>query len=287
MVKRELNFEALNELYFAYDEPVPYQLKTGAILNIYPVPLSSSLIFLTSCDLFNIDKNSSSDVSVIQISYLRYLAEVVLQDNAEGEKENKQKLVNLCMMCFKFDLPYIGKTDKNKYILGDAKNQDIIITEKEFDDVRRIVMYQNILDYDDGYINPDLKQAIDETKALKAAKFAPISTERKMGIIMAHSGYTKQQLKDMTYRSFNILFNEVVDEVEFETTRAISLYAGQADKMEHWIFKKRKDKFDGYVHSLDDYSKSLGADSSGNIRGQSSAGKGAELDAMYNKMQNK
>ena len=108
-----------------------------------------------------------------------------------------------------------------------------------------------------------------------------------MGIVMAHSGYTKQQLKDMTYRSFNILFNEVVGEVEFETTRAISLYAGQGDKIEHWIFKKRKDKFDDYIHPLDEYAKSMGADSQGNIRGQTKTDRGDGLDAMFNEMQNK
>ena len=284
-----MNFDALNELYFAYDDPVPYLLKSGATLNIYPVSLRDSLIFLTSCDLLNIDKNSSSDVSVIQMTYLRYLSERVLQNADEQEiKASKQKLVNICMLCFKMELPYMGKNERGKVVLCDAKNPDIIITEKEFEDIRRIVMYQNILDYDDEYINPDLKKAIDETNALKAAKYAPISTDRKMGIVMAHCGYTKQQLKEMTYRSFNILFNEVVGEVEFETTRAISLYAGQADKIEHWIFKKRKDKYDDYIMSLEDYNKSMGGDGKvgdGRIRATKNmppGQDGAALDAMYN-----
>lgn len=284
-----MNFDALNELYFAYDDPVPYLLKSGATLNIYPVSLRDSLIFLTSCDLLNIDKNSSSDVSVIQMTYLRYLSERVLQNADEQEiKASKQKLVNICMLCFKMELPYMGKNERGKVVLCDAKNPDIIITEKEFEDIRRIVMYQNILDYDDEYINPDLKRAIDETNALKAAKYAPISTDRKMGIVMAHCGYTKQQLKEMTYRSFNILFNEVVGEVEFETTRAISLYAGQADKIEHWIFKKRKDKYDDYIMSLEDYNKSMGGDGKvgdGRIRATKNmplGQDGAALDAMYN-----
>lgn len=284
-----MNFDALNELYFAYDEPVPYLLKSGVTLNIYPVSLRDSLIFLTSCDLLNIDKNSSSDVSVIQMTYLRYLSERVLQNADEQEiKASKQKLVNICMLCFKMELPYMGKNERGKVVLCDAKNPDIIITEKEFEDIRRIVMYQNILDYDDEYINPDLKKAIDETNALKAAKYAPISTDRKMGIVMAHCGYTKQQLKEMTYRSFNILFNEVVGEVEFETTRAISLYAGQADKIEHWIFKKRKDKYDDYIMSLEDYNKSMGGDGKvgdGRIRATKNmplGQDGAALDAMYN-----
>ena len=285
---QSLNFDVLDELYFAYDEPVPYALKSGATLNIYPIALRDSLIFLTSCDLLNIDKNSSSDVKVIQMTYLRYLNDIVIQNADEQEaKASKQKLVNICMLCFKFEMPYLGKDERGKIILGDAKNPDIIITEKEFDDIRRIIMYQNILDYDDEYINPDLKKAIDETNALKAARYAPISTARKMGIVMAHSGYTKQQLKDMTYRSFNILFNEVVGEVEFETTRVISLYAGQGDKIEHWIFKKRKDKFDDYIHPLDEYAKSMGADSQGNIRGQTKTDRGDGLDAMFNEMQNK
>ena len=98
---------------------------------------------------------------------------------------------------------------------------------------------------------------------MRAAKCAPISTERKIAIVAAHTGYDKEKLYTMTYRSLNLLFNEVCEEVDFLTTLPIALYAGKAKDMEHWIYKKKKDKYSDYIMTLEDYNKSMGGD--GNV----------------------
>lgn len=282
----ELNFEALGELYFAYDDPVPYQLKTGATLFIRPVLLKDSMIFIQSCDLLDIDKNSSSDVEAIQMSYLRYLSERVLQHQDEQiAKASKQKLVNICILCLGMELPYLAKNERGKLVLCDLKHEAITVTEKEFDDVRRIIMYQNFADYDDEYIDPDLKKAMNEVKALKAAKFAPISTERRMNIVMAHCGYSKDAIKSMTYRAFNNLYAEVVGEVDFSATWPIALYAGKTKDVAHWIYRERKDKYSEYIKPLDEYKQSIGAD--GKIRASGDTSNGDALDALFNQQVNK
>ena len=282
----ELNFEALGELYFAYDDPVPYQLKTGATLFIRPVLLKDSMIFIQSCDLLDIDKNSSSDVEAIQMSYLRYLSERVLQhQNEQIAKASKQKLVNICILCLGMELPYLAKNERGKLVLCDLKHEAITVTEKEFEDVRRIIMYQNFADYDDEYIDPDLKKAMNEVKALKAAKFAPISTERRMNIVMAHCGYSKDAIKSMTYRAFNNLYAEVVGEVDFSATWPIALYAGKTKDVAHWIYRERKDKYSEYIKPLDEYKQSIGAD--GKIRASGDTSNGDALDALFNQQVNK
>lgn len=282
----ELNFEALGELYFAYDDPVPYQLKTGATLFIRPVLLRDSMIFIQSCDLLDIDKNSSSDVEAIQMSYLRYLSERVLQHQDEQiAKASKQKLVNICILCLGMELPYLAKNERGKLVLCDLKHEAITVTEKEFEDVRRIIMYQNFADYDDEYIDPDLKKAMNEVKALKAAKFASISTERRMNIVMAHCGYSKDAIKSMTYRAFNNLYAEVVGEVDFSATWPIALYAGKTKDVAHWIYRERKDKYSEYIKPLDEYKQSIGAD--GKIRASGDTTNGDALDALFNQQVNK
>lgn len=282
----ELNFEALGELYFAYDEPVPYQLKTGATLLIRPVLLKDSIIFLQSCDLLDIDKNSSSDVEVIQMSYLRYLNERILQHQDEQvAKSSKQKLVNICILCLGMELPYLARNERGKLVLRDLKHEAITVTEKEFEDIRRIIMHQNFPDYDDEYIDPDLKKAMNEVKALKAAKLAPVSTERRMNIVMAHCGYSKEAIKAMTYRAFNNLYAEVVGEVDFSATWPIALYAGKTKDVGHWIYRERKDKYSEYIKPLDEYTQSMGAD--GKIRASSDTANGDSLDALFNQQVNK
>lgn len=281
----ELNFEALGELYFTYDEPVPYPLKTGATLFIRPVLLKDSVIFIQSCDLLDIDKNSSSDVEVIQMSYLRYLNEKILQHQDEQvAKASKQKLVNLCILCLGMELPYLANNERGKLVLRDLKHETITVTEKEFEDIRRIIMHQNFSDYDDEYIDPDLKKAMNEVKALKAAKLAPVSTERRMNIVMAHCGYSKDAIKSMTYRAFNNLYAEVVGEVDFSATWPIALYAGRTKDVGHWIYRERKDKYSEYIKPLDEYTQSIGAD--GKIRASSDTANGDSLDALFNQQVN-
>lgn len=281
----ELNFEALGELYFAYDDPVPYQLKTGATLFIRPVLLKDSMIFIQSCDLLDIDKNSSSDVEAIQMSYLRYLSERVLQHQDEQiAKASKQKLVNICILCLGMELPYLAKNERGKLVLRDLKHEFITVTEKEFEDIRRIIMHQNFSDYDDEYIDPDLKKAMNEVKALKAAKLAPVSTERRMNIVMAHCGYSKDAIKSMTYRAFNNLYAEVVGEVDFSATWPITLYAGKTKDVGHWIYRERKDKYSEYIKPLDEYTQSMGAD--GKIRASGDTSNGDTLDALFNQQVN-
>lgn len=281
----ELNFEALGELYFAYDEPVPYPLKTGATLFIRPVLLKDSIIFLQSCDLLDIDKNSSSDVEVIQMSYLRYLNERILQHQDEQTaKASKQKLVNICILCLGMELPYLARNELGRLVLCDLKHEAITVTEKEFEDIRRIIMHQNFSDYDDEYIDPDLKKAMNEVKALKAAKLAPVSTERRMNIVMAHCGYSKDAIKSMTYRAFNNLYAEVVGEVDFSATWPIALYAGKTKDVGHWIYRERKDKYSEYIKPLDEYTQFMGAD--GKIRASSDTSNGDSLDALFNQQVN-
>lgn len=286
MFDPKTDYNLYNELYFAYDKPVPYKLKNGHDLNIYPVSLQDSLIFLTSCDLLTIDKNALGSVEIIQMSYLKYIMRFVLsQADEDAAKYARQKLVNICTLCFHMQLPFIINDDNGKPFIGDVGNSEVKIYEKDFEDLRRIVMYQNILDYDDEYIDPDLKRAIDETKALKAMRCAPISTERKIAIIVAHTGCNRNDLYSMTYRAFNLLFNEVCEEVDFLTTRPIALYAGKSKDIEHWIYKTKKDKYSDYVMSVEDYNKSMGGD--GHVLKGSNSTRGADLDAMYNKANSK
>ena len=72
-----IDIQSLTEFFFTFDTPVPYILQDGE-LTIYPILVKDSALFLSSVDILNIDKNSSSDVRAIQLSYLGYLAEYIL-----------------------------------------------------------------------------------------------------------------------------------------------------------------------------------------------------------------
>ena len=261
-----MNIESLTQIYFTFDKPVPYKVGTDTpnvkkTLYIKPVPLKDIWLFLSSIDIFNIDKNAIPDVKVIQMSYLQFLNEMLIR----GDEVNKQKFVNIMILCLGLEWPAIVYKNGKPYV-KDLKS-DILIDGRHFDDIRKIIMHQNIPKFDDAYINPELKKNMDEVDALKNKDYVVPSLERKMAIITSHTGLPKREQCEMTYRSFSLLFEEVCGEVEFSTVRPAILAVGSKKELEHWIFKKEKGKFDNYVKSVESYSDSIGGGSAMKVQG--------------------
>lgn len=273
----------LREVYFTFDEPVPYKLKCGSTLQIKPVLLENSMIFTSSYGVLDIDKNLSTEVEVIQMSYLQFLMDRVIPTI----EHSKQQLVNICLLCLGFDFPYIDLNEKGKPILIDftqnAESKEIyprhIITAKEFDEIKKIILYQNLPNFDDEYINPDLKANMEEYDRLKGKGIVQPTLERRMAIISAHTGISKAEQKAMTLRAHNCLFSEVVGEVEFNTHKPAALYAGKGDSVQ-WIFQKVKGKYDEYITSVEQFNKSMGGDG---VINHSSVQSSENLISQYDK----
>ena len=234
------------------DEPVFYKLDGESSLMIYPVNVKDSMLFLSCCNILSFNKNEINSIDVIKMSYLQFMIEYLLT-----EESNAKKLYYVLNLCLKMDNPriYYDKEERKHYIVDEETG--IVLNSNQFEDIRRIIMYQNILGYDDTYVDSDLKKSIEQTKALKMAGLEPISLERKMAIITAHCGISKKEQKEMTYRSHSLLFQEVCSEVEYMATKPIALYGGVGDKVE-WIHRKVKGKFDDYFTSVNNIQNKLG-----------------------------
>lgn len=276
-----LNLDLYRKAYFYFDSPVEYKIKDKTLL-IYPIIVKNSEIFLSSLSVISIDKNSTDSVEIIQMSYLDFIYKVLFQ-----EQMNISKFLNILKYCLHIENEAIeiGYDVNNKPFLRD-KDSDIEIKSKDFENIRRIIMYQNLIHYDDEYINPEIKQMMNEVDAVKNAGIELPSIERRMAIITAHCGISKQEQMNMTYRSHSLLFEEVYGEVEFETTRPILLYAGKGNEIDHWIYKKKKDKYDGYITDADTYARSMGGDANA-IKATSNTEQGDALSQQYNNFVNK
>lgn len=251
----KLNLDFLRRAYFTFDKPVPYKVDDVGLL-IKPVLLPDAEIFMSSVDILQYDKNSSPDVDIIQMSYLEYMARYI----AEIDELTAAKLTNILHLCMDMTAWHIGENERGKAILVDDTH-GVTITAKKFDDISRIILYQNILHYDDEYVNPELRKMMNEVDSVKNFGKEFPTLERKMNIITAHTGITKQQQMAMTMREHQGVFEEVTGEVEFLTTRALALYCGDK-KAEHWIYRNKKGKYDGYMTSMGAYKQSFGGDGS-------------------------
>nr|DAG59028.1 MAG TPA: hypothetical protein [Caudoviricetes sp.] len=252
-----IDIEVLEKGYFYFDKSVPYKLSDTTHVDITPVSVYDSEVFLSSCDILQIDKNVLNSVEIIQMSYLDFLLKVMLPTDKSGLLLDK--LSNIFRLCLGMKTWKLKVKEKQKLSIV-APDDSFEITGKQFDDIKRIILYQNVPHYDDTYIDPDLKKMMGEVDRLKSQGISTPNLERRMAIITAHCGVDKQTLMQYTMRSLQLLFEECAGEVEFTTLRPIMLYAGKAKELEHWIYKKKKDRLDGYVTSVESYNKSMGGD---------------------------
>lgn len=275
----KLNIDLYRRAYFYFDKPVDYVIN-DKILYIHPVLVKDSEIFLSSMSVLDTDKNSSDSVEIIQMSYLDFIYKVLFQDEI-----NISRFINILRYCLHIENPEIGYDENQKPFLKD-KDTGIVIKSKDFENIRRLILYQNLVHYDDEYINPEAKKAMNELDSLRNANIELPSIERKMAIIMAHCGINKREQMTMTYRSHSLLFEEVYGEVEFETTRPILLYAGKGNEIEHWIYRKKKSKFDGYFQSAKQYTEKMGGDSTIKISQESSKAIGESYNKQFASFRN-
>ena len=252
-----IDIAVLEKGYFYFDKPVPYKLSDTTHIDITPISVYDSEVFLSSCDILQIDKNALNSVEIIQMSYLDFLLKVMLPTDKSGLLLDK--LSNIFRLCLGMKTWKLKVKEKQKLSIV-APDDSFEITGKQFDDIKRIILYQNVPHYDDTYIDPDLKKMMDEVDRLKSQGISAPNLERRMAIITAHCGVNKQTLMQYTMRSLQLLFEECAGEVEFTTLRPTMLYAGKAKELEHWIYKKKKDRLDGYITSVESYNKSMGGD---------------------------
>ena len=274
----KLDLDLLAKAYFYFDEPVPYIVDGEKVVNIYPVKLKDSEVFMASMSVLTINKNELPSVDIIQMSYLEFLFKIIF-----AEEKGVDMVKNILKICLKIDDPgfYFGK-DKKPFILD--KKQSLIISAKHFENIRRIILYQNIPDYDDSYIDPDLRKAIEETKMMKARDVDFPNVERRMAIITAHCGISKEDQKEMTMRSHNFLFDEVAGEVEYTTVFPIAAFGGKGKDI-NWIFKKKSDKLKEYTTDVNTIKDKFGANGVSNQTSNTSKGNSYEkiFEAYSNK----
>lgn len=276
IVPNDVKIEDFIQQYTTLDEPIPYKE-----LKIYPVKVKDIFKFLSSCDILTIDKNKIPDIKVIQMSYLQFIFEIM-----SGEKEWADKFLNIISVCFNLDEDkewFVENFDKgvllqqqlseDKYLCffngWDIKFfikenrvslylKDIEITSKEFDEIKRLIMYQNIVGYDDSYVDPDVKKIQDEYYRLKNKSVIHPTIEKQMSVISSENGMSKSEMLDMTYREFTMLFNTIVDKIDYQINKRADLQDKKFEKpIPHWIFEQGKNKFDGLFVDANGFEKKL------------------------------
>ena len=147
------------------------------ILLIHPVRMSKYLNFHMLANCLLIEKNKIPDPKVISMSYLDFLFYLIENDqNGNIYAQMLTGIFHLCLGVESDNIRYIkdekGKINLNlnvayKYFKNEKEKmiyKEEIIDKTDFDNIKNIIIYQNIPDYDNTYIDPKMEKALKEAQ---------------------------------------------------------------------------------------------------------------------------
>lgn len=171
--------------------------------------------------------------------------------------------LKVCPKCGKPRRDYICILKREKGNFFDLYIGSDPIKRQEYVDFKRIYCYQNILDYNDDYIDPELKEALDEANRLRAGNTSQPSLERQEACIIASTAYKFEDLKNMTIRKFSLLLRVVEAKLQYQiakTAEASGLVTFKGE-IDHWIYTNndiRKNRFKN-IMSVDQVESKIGS----------------------------
>ena len=244
-----LTEEDLLNKYISFNKPIPYKS-----FLIYPIKLKDTYDVQDILNLLQVDKNILGNIELITMSNLRFILMT-----AYVEDKYRVQLDYLLRITLNID------DDKEIQIYADDHSEKILIGKKlteihghvileeasvqeinadDFDEIKRIILYQNIIDYTDKYIDPDVRKATEEYYRLKNKGAIHVPLEHKMMCVQFKTGMSIEEIGNLTIRNFHLLFNIIVDESDYMALKIAEYNDAKFNSpIENWVYKARKDKY--------------------------------------------
>lgn len=290
--------KSYEESYFTFDDPIPF-----CGLKVYPVTVRNYRVFLMASACFTLNKNDDPDG--IPKTHLNYLLEKA-QDSQDGIfwSLRLSQLLGLifhvqnglkCKKCGKFMSieEYIQKASEQQAkgvnlkkcecgglyeetfrygMEGTTKKRKLIVDghdvlSKDFDLLRKLVMYQNLPDYkDDSWVHPEVRADQEAKRKLMSIRGggATASLERKIVCVSAKSCYKIDEIYNMPLRKFLVLLDAIDNAMTYEAqlTGRCTGFVSSKKPLDHWIYKKEEGLYDS-AQTFEQYTGSIAKANSG------------------------
>ena len=263
----------------AFDRPVEYE---G--FKIYPIKVKDYYDFVNNYLILKLEKNKIPDVKIIQMSYLEYLFQVIYEnENAKSAFLTVLRLSFGIEFSSKKMMPYNDPITNEAFAKGAFlrllnKNNDVVryyingygvqfviennriylllfgkrISAAQFDEIIRIIFYQNDYSYDDSPMSADFKRVVDEYYALKNKGLVMPTIEDKMIDIMSQTGLTKKELCEMPIRTMDKLLSTIQDRINYQIAHTYNLLSTEKHDIDDWVVKKKKERYSEVFSSTDE-----------------------------------
>lgn len=205
--------------------------------------------------------NKISDEKTRELVLRKYFDEISVCDKCTKKKEpNQQDVIDEILHLKSTEdklkdeqvrIQIIDYSDEQ----GDTKLfvDGVEIDDSEYDLLRNIVLYYNIPDYDDEYINPELKAELEEVARLKNPNNVQPSLEKQESCIVSTGVYTYETIKDITIRKMVILLRTIDTRLHYFAYRQgeLSGMVHFKGELTHWIYGDDHKKKDEDIMTMD------------------------------------
>lgn len=242
-------------------------------LQIKPVLVRDFFQFNNAKDVLDIEKNKIPNIEIIQMTYLRFLLTIIIEQ--DGFKEDFLTILALSLGV-KYDATKRNPSFEPNEILTQQTRKDesevwingwdvrfrlsddkvilclyddenlVEIDDAQFDDLRKVILFQNIYKYDDTEMSDDFRRVVEEYYRLKNKDIVLPTLEDRLMAVCVSSAYKLEELYTMPLRLFDALLEYSVDKLEYQVNKLIvNLAQGKVEglHLSHWVYKTKKDKY--------------------------------------------
>ena len=261
-----MNIEFLKETAFLWGEPVPFE---DFVLS--PVKLKDYIEFMYAVDVLQIIKEDFAatqdvmyNVRVVQMSNLEFLCSQMQERDERGRyTQNASMRADQLRVVFKLSLGldvreirYMFDANKKQFIVLDGKH---MIDHLQFDELRRLICYQNLPDYDDAYVSKHLRDEMKRVNALRSKVGSFPTFEERVTAFCSHLGVNRSAIAELTVREF-IMHESMYQDIEQYRMLKQAELGGMVEfkkSIEHYLFKPKRSKTDGYLVDYDGFTDNM------------------------------
>lgn len=264
-------------------------------VKLYPIKMKNCIEFYQYAGCLTIEKNSIPDVTVIKMSYLDFLfalskenidiyrslynlLKLILQEqyfDFRFKLNAKNKIELLITNDNNILVDYSLLINKRNEMLSNGENIEIesinkeineleqsliVINGKDFDNIRKIILKQNRVKFDNEIMNPEVKKALQEAQEFinKRNKNKQITLEEQIIGYHTSIGTEYEKIENLTIYQFSKGLEMRAHQVNFEVlgTALISGMVSTKGDIPTWLMHiEEKGMYDDVILDKEEYNK--------------------------------
>lgn len=215
-------------------------------IKIYPIKINNMLEFYENVNCLTINKNKIPDVEVIKMSYLLFL--ITLSQKEPEILEMLYRTLNMVLKDQKYELGF--QNEKLK-----LKVNDIIISDFDFDNIKNIILKQNLLNIEQ-ILDPELEKRLKEAEEFMSSRNKSATLEERIIAYHCVSGMKYEDIEQLTIYQFNKGLERMQLIKNFEVYTYPLLKGGSTNQIQDWLMHiEEKGRYDHLLISESQFSK--------------------------------